>query len=311
MRAALEFALQRDDAAVASDLISGLWFYWLTSGFAAEAVGWVRRYLASSRKQLPPLQRLQGDAGAAEILRFTGDSNAAMELKRELVAIGRAYPDAVVHGHVTARTTAATLSDLTYMELEAGRLVEANAYGEEALALRRELGRPGGVAHALLALAAVAYAERDFLRARDLYGEAIAGFTVAESYGDILGARIAMAECELLVGRLDETAALLGAVPMLREFPDQILDVHALRVAAMLASAQEDVERCAALSGAADRKLSESGLTSLFGPLEDEIYCTFIQRARSELGDAAFDAAHAEGSQASDETILALAMPIH
>jgi len=311
MRAALEFALQRDDAAVASDLIYGLWFYWLTGGFGAEAVGWVRRYLESSRKQLSPLQRFQGDAGAAEILRFTGDSNAAMELKRELVATGRAHPDAVVHGYVTARSTAATLSDLAYMELEAGHLPEARACGEEALALRRELGRPGGIAHALLALAAVAYAERDFMRARELYVEAIAGFVAAESYGDILGARIAMAECELLLGRLDETAALLReAIPMLSEFPDQTLDVQALRVAAMLASAQGGAERCAALSGAADCKLSESGLMTLFSTFEEEIYRTYIQRARTELGDIAFDAAHEQGAQALDETALELARPI-
>ncbi len=310
MRAALEFALQRDDAAVAGDLIHGLWFYWLTAGFGGEALGWVRRYLASSRKQLPPLQTFQGDLGAAEILRFTGNSSAAMELKRELVATGRAHPDAVVHGYVTARSTAATLSDLAYMELEAGRLPEARACGEEAMALRRELGRPGGIAHALLALAAVAYAERDFLRARELYVEAIGGFVAAESYGDIFGARIAMAECELLLGRLDETAALLReVVQMLPEFPDQTLEVDALRVAAMLASAQGDAKRCAQLSGAADCKLSESGLTSLFGPLQEEIYRTYIQRARSDLGDIAFDAAHEQGAQAVDESVLALAYP--
>jgi len=61
---------------------------------------------------------------------------------------------------------------------------------------------------------------------------------------------------------------------------------------------------------AADRKLSESGLTSLFGPLDEEIYRTYVQRARSELGDAAFDAACDQGAQAPDEALLTLAMPI-
>ena len=89
MRAALEFALQRDEVAIASDLIHGLWFYWLTTGSGREAAGWAHRYLASSRKRLSPLERFAGDHGAVAILRFAGDAETAMRLKRELVAIGR------------------------------------------------------------------------------------------------------------------------------------------------------------------------------------------------------------------------------
>ena len=82
------------------------------------------------------------------------------------------------------------------------------------MALRRDLGRPGGIAHALLALAAVAYYDRDVVRARELYVEAIAGFEAAESHGDVPEATIGLAECELLLGRLDQaTAVLREAIP--------------------------------------------------------------------------------------------------
>jgi tetratricopeptide (TPR) repeat protein len=310
MRAALEFALQRDDVAVTCDLLYGLWFYWLTAGSGVEAAGWARRYLASPRERLSPLQRYTGDDAAGEILRFAGDPDTAAKLKRELVATGRAYPDAVIHGYAIARSTAATLSDLAYIELEAGNLMGARACAEEALALRRDLGLPHGIAHALLALANLAYFERDFVRARELLAEAIAGWEAAGSHGDALGARIAMAECELLLGRLDETAALLReAIPMLPKFPDQTLDVHALRVAGMLSAARGDGERCAALFGAADRKLEESGLT-LFSGFEDETQRAYLQRARNDLGQVSFDAAYERGAHALDETAFELALSI-
>ena len=308
MRAALEFALQRDEAAVAGDLIYGLWFHWLTTGSGSEAAGWAHRYLAFARERLSPLERFHTDLGVAEILRFAGDAETAVRLKRELVAIGRANPETVNHGIAMARSTAATLSDLAYMELDAGRPEEARACGEEALALRRDLGRPGGIGHALLALAAVAYYQRDIALARESYVEAIGGFEAAEAQGDLLEARIALAECELLLGRLDKAAALLReAIPALPEFQDHMVDVHALRVAAMLAAARGDAERCAALFGAADGKLEESGITP-FNRIEDETQRAYLARARTELGEAGFHAAYERGADASDETVWALAL---
>ena len=160
MRAALAFALDRDEVVVASDLMAGLWFYWLSTGCGVEARGWAVRYLDSSREEVHPLQRFQGDLGAGQILRFAGEPEAGAALDRELVATARAHPNAVVHGIVIERALAAVLSDLVYTELEAGRHFEAQSLAEEALALRRDLDLPHGIAHALLALAAVAFHAR-------------------------------------------------------------------------------------------------------------------------------------------------------
>jgi hypothetical protein len=46
-----------------------------------------------------PLDRYVGDDAAAEILRWAGDSEAAVQIKREMVATGRAG-DNVVEGDV-------------------------------------------------------------------------------------------------------------------------------------------------------------------------------------------------------------------
>jgi predicted ATPase/class 3 adenylate cyclase len=308
MRAALDFALGGDHPAIAGDLIHCLWFYWLTRGSGREAAGWARRYLESARERLSPVERLPGDFGVAEILRFTGDPDTAATLKRELVDIGRAHPDVAIHGRPIAGGIAATLSDLVYMELDAGRVEEARAYAEEALALRRELGKPQGVAHALMAIAAIAYHERDFVRYREILSEGIVNFEAAEMRGDVLITRIAMAECELLMGRPTETEALLReAIPQLHAIGDRMADVGALRVAAMLAQARGDCERCAALFGAADRMQDESGVT-YFGKAEDEIHRAYLDRARDELDEEAFARAYERGASLPDEDAFALAL---
>ena len=140
MRAALEFAVQQGAAAILGDLIYGLWFYWLTTGSGREAAGWARGYLDSGRERLSVIERLPGDFGTTEILRFTGDPDRAANLKRELVEVGRSNPEADIHGSPIARAMAATLSDLAYMAIDAGETEQARAYAEEALALRRGLG---------------------------------------------------------------------------------------------------------------------------------------------------------------------------
>jgi predicted ATPase/class 3 adenylate cyclase len=300
MRDALEFALDRDDVVNASDLMSGLWFFWLTSGRGGEAIGWARRYLASPGERVGSLERFQGDLGAAEILRFAGDPSAAAELKRELVATGRAHPDAVIQGVAIERSIAATLSDLAYIELDAGRLDEARTCAEEALLLRRKLGLPHGIAHALLAVAAVEYNAGDPGRAGEVYAEAAAVSEEAGSHGDALEARLELAECELLLGRLTEAAGLLRtALDLLPGLQDQSIEILALRVAGMLAAANGETERCAILFGATDGKLRDGGLV-LFSPLEEEIRRSFAERAQHDLGESRFRAAYERGIEERD-----------
>jgi predicted ATPase/class 3 adenylate cyclase len=310
MRAALDFALRREDAALAGDLLYGLWFYWLTRGSGSEAREWATRYLGSGRERLSPLERFPGDIASGEIFRFTGDPDTAISLKREIIELGRAHPEAHVHDWPLRRAAAAALSDLAYVEADAGRFHDARACAEEALAIRRDIGIGHGIAHALSALAYVAYSERDFVRARELFAESLAGWEAAGSHGEAVGARLALAECALLLGKPDDAAALVrDAIPVLPELGDRTSDVFALRVAGMLAEAQGEAERCAMLFGAADRRL-ELGAVTLFGGLEEELQRASLPRAQDALGTEAFNAAYEHGAELSDEAAFELALAV-
>jgi tetratricopeptide (TPR) repeat protein len=260
------------------------------------------------RHRVSPLERFAGDLGAAEILRFAGDVSDAAELKRELVAVGRAHPNVVLRDIAIERSTAATLSDLSYLELDAGRLGEARAHAEEALEIRRELGDAHGISHALLALATVAYHERDFSRARELFGESARFADEAHLPGDLAEARIGEAECELHLNRLDEAAhALREALAALEGLGDRALELQALRVAAMLAAVRGRSEQSALLFGAKDALSRDAGL-ALFGGLEIQLEDALLEQARRDAEAPSFDAALARGRELSWGDALALAV---
>ena len=195
------------------------------------------------------------------------------------------------------RAVAATLSDLAYLDVELGRLSDARSHAEEALALRYTLALPHGIAHAQLALAMVEYNTRDFRLARDVYTDAAAVYEAAGSKGGVFEARLGVAECEVLLGRLDEAEEVLRDVlPRLLTVTDQSIEIQVWRVAGMLASARGDAEHAALLFGAADGKLRDSGLR-LYGALEQELLHSYHDRARRELGEAQFQAAYEQGHE--------------
>ena len=120
-----------------------------------------------------------------------------------------------------------------------------------------------GIAHALLGLAMVEYNAREFRFCAG--GDVFRGCDVDEgagSRGGVDEARLGLAECELLLGRLDEAEQILSDVlPRVQHITDQSIEILAWRVAGMFASATGDAEHAALLFGVADGKLRDSGLT--------------------------------------------------
>jgi tetratricopeptide (TPR) repeat protein len=307
MGVAFELALERDDVPLAADLMHGLWRYWLMTGRTEEARSCTGRYLRAGRRHVAPLRRVHGDHGAGEILRFTGDEEAAATLKYELVETARANPDVVLHGRSVERVLAANLGDLAHIELDRGRLSVAQSLAEEALAVRRRIGGP--VAHALHALAAIAYDAGDYERARALMADATLEF---DADGDPLGrllCRAEVAECDLLLGNGDSAAdALREIVDEMPAVPDQNLELNVLRLAAMVATARGDTQRAAVLFGAAEARLEKLGLV-LFGPASETTYRSYVDRARNQLGAADFEAAYAAGTDRRDDDVPGLVFP--
>jgi predicted ATPase/class 3 adenylate cyclase len=200
-RLAIDYLASIADADAMAILVNALWTFWLNVGATDEGEGWTQSALAlMAPSDSPERAWLLGVLG--EFPRFTGREMAAIPIKRKALEMAR---------RVGARTTAAAvLADLCGMYSLTGDLAAARACGEESLKIRRELGVPHGVAHALDALADLALASGDAAEAERLLLES-QQIWEDPTGPDLLGAlesAIGLARAKHLLSRPVEAAAL-------------------------------------------------------------------------------------------------------
>jgi predicted ATPase/class 3 adenylate cyclase len=263
LRAALAYAFVVENADLASRVLQGLWFRWLARGRATEAASAATRWLELDRSTLTPESRILGLAAASEIVRSIKsddrqrDWQAAVAMKQEMLLELRASPELVLAGRTAQALVAALLADLTYLMIEQGDLEAAAEFAEEAVSARRALGDPWGIAHALLAKASVATESGDPGAARELYLEALA---VAPGHPEAPGINAAIAETEMVLGRLDDAARRLVAnIDGLLGLEDRVMVVELARIAALLALRMGKAPESALLLAASERLGNEIG----------------------------------------------------
>jgi non-specific serine/threonine protein kinase len=175
------------------------------------------------------------------------------------------------------------LSGLGELAVRQGRLTRANEYLEESLAVRREINEQWGIAASLGSLGWVAMLQGDFGRMRDHLAESMAIRVALDNQSGLAWCLEKMAE-----GIARQAASL----PRARRGP-------------VLA-------RAVCLLGAAETLRRPIG--SVIDPADQADYERGRQTLRAALGDAAFDAAWAEGSglsprQAIDVSVAHLPLP--
>ena len=148
VRVGIARAIGAKDAELLGLFLFGIWFAWVIGGNSREARAAVKHWLALDREPIDALIRWGGLLGAGEILAMTEDLEEARELKLELMAIARAHGNASLYGWSLASSVPATLSDISYIDIDEGQLDNALAHAEEALSLRIADGAPHGIAHA-------------------------------------------------------------------------------------------------------------------------------------------------------------------
>jgi len=280
-----------------SAMFYSLWFYWLPYGFATEAARWATRYLESAARELSPLERFPADLAVSEILRYTGEPHRAAAIKRSLIEAARANPDYVLRdGRPLSGWAPGLLSDLTYFELGAGRRDVARGYAEQALALRREIGSSHGIAHALMAVAAVAFADGDFERARDLLAEAIPLWREDGRRVEAAGAQLDCAEAEIFCGEYEAAQqSIANAVGTVRASADTLKTEQALQVVALLAATRGEPLLCARALGAAARVFIKGGLMQSAESMPAKMREHVFERARQVAGVREFEEAFHRG----------------
>jgi tetratricopeptide (TPR) repeat protein len=294
-RAALEHFLTTGPSERALELVDSLWIHWMRAGQLDEGERWTTRALAAADQTPRPL--LESTIGTlGDFARFRGDLERAASLKQTALAMARTIGDKA--------GVAANLHDLAGTFAQLGEFPRARELATEGLAIRKELGKPLGVAHALDALWDIAFFEHDYEEASRLDHETIA---ILERHGpdtaEMAMTRWGLSECLRRCGRsANARDELREALVLARRLSLRQHVSGMLYTAAALITAR-DPAQAAKLIGASDTLLAESGF-GLFDPTECK---KVVEAVRDRLDNEAYEAARAEGAAQDVDEALRLA----
>jgi tetratricopeptide (TPR) repeat protein len=273
-------------------MLDGLWFFWIAEGHAAEGLRWAR-WAVDEAPNAPPEQRDLGLLDASELFRFFGQPAEGLRIKRELLPrLREASP---------SRHFPATLSDTADMLAEAGEFEEARELARKAVALRRDLGIPSGINHALMGLAMVEFRAGQFARAQELSEEALALVEKPSVPTNALYTALLAGESARRCGdRSSARRYLLQALRLSIELGHRSTFAELLQEIAAASMARADSVR---LLSASEGLLREVGLPR-WDPRD---YKRTIAELRATLGNAVFEEAWTDGAALSENEVLSLA----
>ncbi len=323
-RAALTWAIETRDSAIAQRLVGALWRFWVTRGYLTEGKTWTERALALgdastavAAKAHHHLGNLALDLGDYDLARtgyeaglalwqqagdrrglatsynglgllafYQADYPESRRLHEQALSIRRTIDDPQGLGN--------SLSNLGNVYSAEGDFARARDYHEEALAVRQGMGNTGGVAYTLFNLGDIARKEGNLDRARRLFDQSL---TLFHEVGDKLGVGYALYDLARLtyLQHQDGAAASLYA--------------DALRLRQGLGDKRGLVECLEGLAPVAHRLGNHPLATRLFGfaatlrdqldaplpPAEVAAYNEEVAALRKRLGSTPFDDAWSEG----------------
>jgi DNA-binding CsgD family transcriptional regulator len=288
LRAAMRWLLGRGESQEVARLGWALWLFWAIRGHFAEGRRSMKKALSANGDAMPASARAKALFVAGMMANYQGDHGAAVPLVEESLELFRGLGDTA--------GVAYALSNAGFAASGQGRHQEAIALNEEAVDLFLEAEEKWGAAIQLCFLA-VAWRDRgDRARAKPLAEQ---GLALSREVGERQAlcaalytlATLAQAESDHERARdLFEEGLVLSA-----ELGNEADVAHNLEGLASIAGAQGEIARAARLWGAEQALLEE---------IESSVYTYVPDRslrqsreaaARSQLDEAAWTTAWAEG----------------
>jgi predicted ATPase/class 3 adenylate cyclase len=163
---ALAWAFETGAAEPAQKILRGAWFFWIAFGLAAEGDAWAARVVAIPSEETPLFAHTV--AYASEFPRFRGDLERAITMKKRAIAL---YESLDPDDREITGMLAASHTDIGHVLAQAGDIDAAEAHALRGVEIRRSLGEPFGIAHALAALGDAAQLRGDFDEAARIFRE--------------------------------------------------------------------------------------------------------------------------------------------
>jgi predicted ATPase/class 3 adenylate cyclase/Tfp pilus assembly protein PilF len=166
MRAALTWALERNEAEVALRMGGALWWFWSVRGYYSEGRRWLEEGQAMEGRGSPE-SRAMALAGAGALASQQGDLDRAQEACEEGLEL-------LEHqAREASEAKLCLLAGLGWVALQREEHGQATELFEEGLALSREMSDTWWLASSLLDLALVSNSRGDSEKATELYEESM------------------------------------------------------------------------------------------------------------------------------------------
>jgi predicted ATPase/DNA-binding SARP family transcriptional activator/DNA-binding CsgD family transcriptional regulator len=298
-RAALTWALDRGKVELGLRLSGALGEFWHMRGHLSEGRQWLESALAAQGGAYLMSARAKAFTWVAHIAWEQGDYERSITLSKASLTLFRRRRDEA--------GVADTLSNLAWAALFQNELAQASTMAEEALTRQRRLGHTVGVIRALQTLGLVAATGHNYDRAAALYEESLMlARKVGDSFGIILSLGIG-ALASLGKGDHHQTRMLYkkGLRASMQLETMNLARLH-LHISAALAGAQGRAVRSARLWGAAE--VMREAIGTIFSPAERCAYGPYIEAARAQLDESAWEKAYTEGKTVTLEEAIEYAL---
>lgn len=292
----LEEALEaacREDPALGLRATPLLQRFWFARGRLERGRHWVERLLSAAGDS-PTVDRAQGLFAAAALAFRQGDTDATRRYVSEAFALAKEF--AVPELQIDAGLTLARVG------LRDGNVEVVHQFAEEAQKLALKIRDEPRELSAIHHLAEGARMGGDYALARRLYEESL---TRNRARGNRLLEAVELANLSIVEkreGNLQQAEANLNqAIQISREINNSYILAASLVALAAVAVSARRLRQAARLLGRADAIYAATGL--VIDPADKPEYDQALAAARSELGEEAFVAAHAEGADMSIEQL--------
>jgi predicted ATPase len=309
LRAALQWALNREAVEAAMRIAGAIWRFWYTRGYLSEGRRWLESVLALVDTlpdvddtsvvralpfglALPPASRIEVWAkaltGAGGLAWAQGDFERAHNYYEDALSL--------FHEQTNELGEALTLDKLGTVALHQGEYERAEALYTQSRSLFRRLHHSWGNANALGNLGTVAQIRGDDAQAQRFYTESLA---VRRQLRDKRGISLMLnnlGEVTLNQGDTVQSFAFyVECLALCRELHDREGAAYCLEGLAGIAVARRQIERAAQLWGIAE------GLREAIGsplmPADRTRYDRLVAEARAQIDPAAWQSAWEAGRQ--------------
>lgn len=294
IRAALAWACEGGDPALALRLSGAMWRYWWQRGHYREGRRWYEAALEAGRRETESL-RARAIYGLANMALGSGDEEEAIRLLEACLAVFQSDGD--------GPRTMNVLTDLGIAHNQRGRLDRAEAFFREVLDLARAAADRRRAAVTLINLSDTLMQAGELDQAAEYQDDAFAELLDMgdeQSAGNVLGNR---AYVELRRGDADGAAAFIRrAVALSRKTDDRYSLAHSLIVAAAVLAARADGTGAAVVLGRSAALQEEMDL-AVHG-VEGRLYDETAADLRVRLGTEEFERALTQGRSTDHKTAL-------